>query len=124
MVITDLNVENIEPFLKKHAKSPIVIMFYGETCGPCKATMPHYESLAQKLADDKSKIKFARYHNWENQEHRDLSKKWDVQGVPGFRMFYNGSVIARREGGGAVEVLENYLEAGMYIHTVLKSMEQ
>lgn len=123
MVITDLNVSTLEPFLKRFAKSPVVVMFYGDKCGPCTATMPNYEAIAQLHHDEKrSKIRFARYHNWENQEHKDLSKRWDVAGVPGFRMFYNNEIIARREGGGPPEALENYLEAGMYIYNLLKDM--
>jgi thiol-disulfide isomerase/thioredoxin len=122
MVITDVDVYTIEPFIKKFSSNaPVVVMFYGANCGPCKATMPNYETLANLHNENNiSDIKFAKYHNWENDEHKQLSAKWEVSGVPGFRMFYKSKVIARREGGGDVQYLQSYLDSGLYIYNVLK----
>lgn len=120
-MITDLDVNTIESFLKKHSNVPVVVMFYGANCGPCKGTMPHYEAVASKLSEQGSSIKFAKYHNWENDEHKNLSsQRWRVNGVPGFRMFIDEMIIARREGGGDLNTMEGYIEAGMYIYNIMK----
>ena len=119
-MITELTNETIEPFLKKHRNSPVIVMFYGAACGPCKATMPHYETLATTHAEQKSNIKFARYHNWENEEYKKVSSQWNVAGVPGFRSFFQGKVIARREGGGDVPALQGYVDSSMYIYNVMR----
>jgi thiol-disulfide isomerase/thioredoxin len=118
-MITDLNNETIESFLKEHYDELVIVMFYGATCGPCKATMPHYETLATTHVEQRSNIKFARYHNWENDEYKKVSSQWEVSGVPGFRTFFQGRVITRREGGGDVEALQNYINSGMYIYNLM-----
>ena len=43
-----------------------VIMHYGETCGPCKLTMPHYEILELHFREYNIKnVKFYKFHHWQ-----------------------------------------------------------
>lgn len=76
-----------------------IIMFYGENCGPCKATTPHYETLAGKHTSDI--VKFYRFHQWENDEYKKHGETfWGVTGVPSFKVVYNGETVLSKVGGG------------------------
>lgn len=122
--MVELTMYTIEDFLLKNAKVPVIVMFYGANCGPCKATMPNYEVAAQTHTNNKiSKTKFAKLHNWENQDTSNFCKeKWQVSGVPGFRSFYQGKIIVTREGGGNLDTMEGYIENTIYMYNILKGM--
>ena len=40
-----------------------VVMHYGETCGPCKATMPHYEVVVNHFTQHNvTNVQFYKFH--------------------------------------------------------------
>lgn len=72
-----------------------IIMHYGETCGPCKATMPHFEILERHFDEHKiTNVKFYKFHQWQP-EYKEFieSNSLDVRGVPTFRYYYYGEVL-------------------------------
>lgn len=78
-----------------------VVMFYGATCGPCKATMPHYEVVSNFFEQNGAPIKLHKIHAWEEGEQKEYcSTVWGINGVPHFKVFYRGEVISIRDGGG------------------------
>lgn len=87
-----------------------VVMFYGQTCGPCKATMPHYESVSNFFTEKNAPIRFHKIHAWEEGEQKEYcSKVWNITGVPHFKIFYKGQVVSIREGGGDGEVMMQFV---------------
>ena len=45
-----------------------VVMHYGATCGPCKATMPHYILLEKHFEEYNIKnVKFYTFHQWQKE---------------------------------------------------------
>jgi len=88
-----------------------VLMFFGATCGPCKATMPHYESAASYFDKLNANIKFYRINAWEPQEQKDYClETWGVKGVPHFKVFYKGQQIHTREGGGDETAMLGFIQ--------------
>mgnify|MGYP003348427525 FL=1 len=72
-----------------------VVMHYGETCGPCKLTIPHFSLVEQHFnVHGVKNVKFYWFHQWEElykpfiQEHN-----LKVDGVPTFKYYYMGEVI-------------------------------
>lgn len=108
----------------KHIKTegPLhVVMHYGVTCGPCKMTMPHYETVdAHFIEHNVTNVKFYRFHQWEEDyksfiEENDLS----VKGVPTFKYFYMGDKLH--------EVTASYPDPNLIkqeIIEVIKGIEQ
>ena len=72
-----------------------VVMHYGATCNPCKATMPHYEILEQHFSEYNIKnVKFYRFHHWEA-DYRSFIEENNLKtnGVPTFRYYYMGEKL-------------------------------
>lgn len=78
-----------------------VIMFFGPTCGPCKATMPHYENICQFFYNRTDKIKMYRINAWAPEEQKSYCETiWGVKGVPTFKIMFQDKLIHTRTGGG------------------------
>lgn len=72
-----------------------VIMFYGNTCGPCKITMPVYEAMAAHFIEYQiPNVKFFRMHFWEK-EYKPFFTEHNIttKGVPTFKYYFNGDVL-------------------------------
>jgi len=93
-MIVDLTPETF--FESVNKEGPLhVVMHYGETCGPCKATMPHYEILVQHFLQYKvNNVKFYRFHQWQK-EYKEFieGNGLKANGVPTFRYYYMGEKL-------------------------------
>lgn len=91
-----------------------VIMFFGKTCGPCKASMPHYEEVAKFYSEHSDRVKFYKFHVWESEEHRAYCEQtWQIQGVPNFRIFTRGELVSEQKGGGDFNFLHKFVHNGI-----------
>lgn len=87
-----------------------VVMFYGQNCGPCKATMPYYEAVSKFFTEKNAPINFHRIHAWEPGEQTEYCKNvWNVNGVPHFKVFYQGQIVSIREGGGDEPAMNKFV---------------
>lgn len=87
-----------------------VVMFYGSTCGPCKATMPNYEAVADFYTNNGTSILFYKINAWEPIEQRDyVNETWAIKGVPHFKVFCKGEVIMTKEGGGDEPTMKQFI---------------
>lgn len=87
-----------------------VVMFFGNTCGPCKATMPNFEEVAKFFTEKSSRVKFYKFHVWESAEQRAyVAETWGVQGVPHFKIFIRGEIIGDKTGGGDFNTLHKFV---------------
>jgi thiol-disulfide isomerase/thioredoxin len=93
-MIVDLTPETF--FDSINQEGPLhVVMHYGETCGPCKITMPHYEILEQHFSQyDIKNVKFYRFHHWQP-EYKPFIEENNLKtnGVPTFRYYYMGEKL-------------------------------
>jgi thioredoxin 1 len=71
---------------------PVVVDFYAEWCGPCKAMAPALEQVA---ADLEGKVKVAKLDVDQNPE---VTQKYRIQAMPTIMIFKGGQVAAQRVG--------------------------
>ena len=71
---------------------PVLVDFFAEWCGPCKAMAPALEQVAAELA---GKIKVAKL---DVDQNPDITQKYRIQAMPTLMIFKNGEVAAQRVG--------------------------
>jgi thiol-disulfide isomerase/thioredoxin len=101
-----------------------VIMFYGETCGPCKATMPHYETVANLYKEKNAHIQFFKINTWAPEEQKVYcSNIWGINGVPHFKVFCRSEQVIEKVGGGDEEAMKQFIQDAIY-ETLKKFQEK
>lgn len=83
-------------FENVHVNGPLhVVMHYGQMCGPCKATLPHYEVVMSHFKEYKvTNVKFYKFHQWEQSYTQFIEENnLKCNGVPTFKLFYMGEMI-------------------------------
>ena len=86
--VSDANFD--EEVLK--SAEPVLVDFFAEWCGPCKAMAPALEQVATELA---GKIKVAKL---DVDQNPDVTQKYRIQAMPTLMIFKNGEVAAQRVG--------------------------
>jgi len=81
-------------FEKEVLKSsePVLVDFFAEWCGPCKAMAPALEQVA---ADMKGKVKVAKLDVDQNPE---VTQKYTIQAMPTLMICKDGKKVAERVG--------------------------
>lgn len=109
-MIRDITMKEIIHGLANPDNDIHLLMFYGTTCGPCKATMPHYEAVAKFYTERGARIKFYRINAWEPQEQAVFCReKLGVNGVPTFRAYCKSQQFSEKVGGGDEETMKLYV---------------
>lgn len=71
---------------------PVVVDFYAEWCGPCKAMAPTLDAVA---ADMKGKVKIVKV---DVDQSPGVTTKYAIQAMPTLMVFHGGEVKARQAG--------------------------
>jgi thioredoxin 1 len=74
------------------SSEPVVVDFFAEWCGPCKAMAPTLEQVAAELA---GKVKVAKLDVDQNPE---VTQRYRIQAMPTLMIFKDGKVAAQRVG--------------------------
>lgn len=110
-MVTELTLTDMTKGLPIPDDDVRIIMFYGSTCGPCKATMPHYEAASDFFESKGAKIQFFRFNAWEPTEQAVYCKDvWKIEGVPTFKAFCRGQQIKEKIGGGDEPTMKAFIQ--------------
>ena len=89
------------------AQSPVLVDYWAEWCGPCKAIAPTLEEVAKEYS---GKLKIAKVNVDENQE---IPRKYGIRGIPTLMLFKNGNIEATKVGALSKSQLTAFLDSNI-----------
>lgn len=94
--VTDANFES--EVLKSDI--PVLVDFWAEWCGPCRALAPKLEELASEWGEKVQVVKI------NIDENRESAVKFGVRSIPMLILFKDGQEVEQIIGNAAKEVIE------------------
>ena len=89
------------------SKTPVLLAFWAEWCGPCKMIAPILDEIAKEYA---GKLKVCKLDIDQNPE---TPAKYGVRGIPTLMLFKNGNVEATRVGAMAKSQLVAFIDSNL-----------
>jgi thioredoxin 1 len=102
--IVHLTDTSFDPTLAAHAE-PVVVDFWAEWCGPCKAIAPVLEELAQEYA---GRVTVAKVNV---DEYPGLAARFQVRSIPMLLFFKAGQVVDQVVGAVPKAQIKKRLDA-------------
>ena len=87
----DVSDQNFEKAVLK-ASEPVLVDFFAEWCGPCKAMAPALEEVAKEM---EGKVKVAKIDVDANPE---ITTRYQIQAMPTLILFKDGEIAGRHTG--------------------------
>jgi thioredoxin 1 len=85
------------------SKQPVLVDFWAEWCGPCKAIAPSLEELSKEM---ENKIKIVKINVDENPS---ISQTYSIRSIPALMIFKDGEKISEKMGALPKSALESWV---------------
>jgi len=86
---------------------PVLVDFWAEWCGPCRAMSPVLDRLA---AERRTQLQVGKVNTDENQQ---LAGQLGIRSIPTLILFKNGKEIARRSGSSDLGSLSRWVDQSL-----------
>lgn len=87
------------------ARVPVLVDFWAEWCGPCRAVAPEVAQTAQLTAGRAIVMKV------DTERYPSLAARYQVRGIPTFAVFQAGKLVRQEVGARGHAEMEAWLEA-------------
>jgi thioredoxin 1 len=85
--------------------TPVLVDYWAEWCGPCKAIAPVLAEVAKEYGD---RVKVAKLNVDEN---ADVPRKYGIRGIPTLMLFKGGNIEATKVGALSKSQLTAFLDS-------------
>jgi thioredoxin 1 len=107
MATTKVTTADFEAVVLK-STTPVLVDFWAEWCGPCRAVGPILEEISNEYGD---KIKIVKLNT---DEEGVIAMKYGISSIPTMNIFVNGEVVKSIVGAkpkpALLKDLENYIK--------------
>ena len=100
LVLTDSTFDKVVT----NSTVPIIVDFYADWCGPCKAMAPVFADLARR---QRGKALVAKVDTDRNPV---IAQRFNIRSIPTLTVLRNGKEVARQVGAIPIATLEQLLE--------------
>lgn len=83
---------------------PVLIDFYADWCGPCKAMMPVIQEVKEELGDE---VRIIKINIDKNEE---LAQQLEIKSIPTLMIYDKGELQWRQTGGQSKQALVSKLQ--------------
>lgn len=89
------------------SKTPVLVDFWAEWCGPCRSIAPSLDALAEEFA---GKLEVVKVNIDENPM---TPTQYAVRGIPTLLIFKDGQVAAQQVGAAPKSALKSWIEKSL-----------
>ena len=90
-----------------HSDLPVLVDYWAEWCGPCKAIAPVLEEIAEEYS---SRLRVAKLNIDENPE---TPPKYGIRGIPTLMLFKDGHVESTKVGAVSKSQLTAFVDSNV-----------
>jgi thioredoxin 1 len=88
-----------------NSSTPVVVDFWAEWCGPCKAMSPIIDQVAQDFGGAVKVVKI------NIDENPNTPTRYGIRGIPTFMIFKGGQLVDTRVGGMPKAQLTSWVQS-------------
>lgn len=103
MSIVLINKTNFDQVI--NSKTPVLVDFYADWCGPCKILSPVIHELAEKNSGK------AKFYKVDIDQSIELAQRFQVMSIPTVLIFKDGKVVGKEVGVKSKSTYQNILDS-------------